>query len=435
MLVSPDVDSRFRLTEGRADELASKFGTPLYVLDETHFRNRIQRYKDAAETAYSKTAISFASKSNSTFSVLAIAHSMGLSIDVASEGEFRAALEAGIPAADCHFHGNNKSKEELEFALSQGIGQIIIDNFHEIELLEQLQNEETKFLLRLAPGVDPKTHRKISTGAQDTKFGFSISDAAAETALLQALHIGLPVIGVHCHIGSQLKDLNAHRAAAEIMGRFAQDMLQRHHIQLEVVNLGGGLAVRYEDSDEAPDVEALCTLQAKAFLRGYGHHGVLPTLAQEPGRYLVAESGVTLYEVGSIKNIRVKGIDKTYVTVNGGLSDNPRPAMYDSRYSVNLVRKCDAAPMLVTVSGKHCETDTLFENVWLPEELRPGDYLQVLTTGAYNSVMANNYNRLLRPATVLIRETGDYFLAQRRETWKQLFEREALPDDLRRSED
>ena len=160
----------------------------------------------------------------------------------------------------------------------------------------------------------------------------------------------------------------------------------------------------------------------------------MPTLGLEPGRSLIAESGVTLYEVGGLKTIRVKGKDKTYVTVNGGLSDNPRPAMYDSRYSVNLVRATEADPALVTVSGKHCETDTLFEDVWLPDDLHSGDLLQVLTTGAYNSAMANNYNRLLRPATVLLRETGEVFMAQSRENWKQLFAREQLPDDLRRSE-
>ena len=434
MLVSPDADSRFRLTENRAAELASEFGTPLYVLDEAHFRNRVQRYLDAIQTAYPSTAVSYASKANSTFAILSIAHSLGLSIDVASEGELRAALEAGIPAKDCHFHGNNKGREELTFALSQGVGQIIIDNFHELELLEGLKNEDSKFALRLAPGVDPKTHKKISTGSQDTKFGFSISDGAAEAAVLQALHIGLPLIGIHCHIGSQLKDPNAHKAAAEIMGGFARAMYQRHRFFSEVVNLGGGLGVRYEDKDEVPAIESLCRLQAKAFFTGYGKDDRMPTLAIEPGRALIAESGVTLYEVGGLKSIRVKGHDKTYVSVNGGLSDNPRPAMYESRYSVNLVRNSEADPMLVTVSGKHCETDTLFEDVWLPEDLHSGDILQVLTTGAYNSAMANNYNRLLRPATVLLRESGEAFLAQTRENWKQLFAREQLPDDLRRSE-
>lgn len=430
MLVSPDADSRFRLTEDRATALAAEFGTPLYVLDEAHFRNRIKRYLDATSSAYPKVAISYASKANSTFALLAIAHSCGLSIDVASEGEFRAALEAGIPAKNCHFHGNNKTRRELQFALSQGIGQIIVDNFHEFDLLDDLENEETKFLLRLAPGVDPKTHKKISTGSQDTKFGFSISDGAAELAIQMAVENRLPFIGIHCHIGSQLKDHQAHRAAAEIMGTFARSMAQRHHFKCEVVNLGGGLGVRYEDNDGSPEIEDLSLAQARAFLAGFGKSSDLPVLGFEPGRSLIAESGVTLYEVGALKTIRVKNRDKTYLSVDGGLSDNPRPAMYDSKYSVNLVRHSDAELMKVTVSGKHCETDTLFEDVLLPEDVHSGDLLQVLTTGAYNSAMASNYNRLLRPATVLLREKDDPVLVQSRETWKQLFAREILPPDL-----
>ncbi len=418
-----------RLSEEQAAELIALYGTPLYVLDEKHFRERIREYRAAFEAAAPGSEISFASKANSTLAVLAIAYLEGCNIDVASEGEFRAALGAGVPAAKCHFHGNNKTLNELRFAIEMGIGQIIVDNFEEITKLEKLPRE-TQLLLRLAPGVDPITHHKISTGQADTKFGFNIADGSAEKALRRCLDAGMSVVGVHCHVGSQLLDPEAQRAGGEALAEFAARMKSKHGFETQILNVGGGLGVRYLDNHETMRVSEYCRLVVDAVNAALAGTGISPRLAQEPGRSLVAESGVTLYQVGAIKSVPIKGGERTYVIVDGGMSDNPRPAMYDSRYTVEPTRTSKAESRRVTISGKHCETDLLFPDVEVAADLKVGDTLQVLCTGAYNSSMASNYNRYPRPATVLIRESGEFAMVQARESWDAMFERERIPGDL-----
>src|SRR5579871_2905661 len=233
-------DTRFRLGEARAKELAEAYGTPLYVLDEGHFRARIKRYRAAAEAAHPNSEITFACKANSTLALLKIADSEGCEIDVASEGELRAALRAGVPASRCHLHGNNKQEGELRFAIDSGIGQIVADHFTELETLAtMLEGDKTKVVLRLAPGVDPVTHAKISTGQADTKFGFNIADGSAEAATVRCLELGLPLIGFHCHVGSQLLDPEAQRAGGEHLAAFAGRMLKEHGFKTEHLNVGG----------------------------------------------------------------------------------------------------------------------------------------------------------------------------------------------------
>jgi diaminopimelate decarboxylase len=434
MTVAPLQDNRFRVTEALARELAETYGTPLYVIDEGHFRERIRAYRDAFKAAAPKSEITFASKANSTVALLAIAYQEGCAIDVASEGEFRAALAAGVPAARCHVHGNNKTRGEIEFALRQGAGQIVVDNFNEIETIAEMSNfiGETELVLRLAPGVDPITHRHISTGQADTKFGFNIGDGSAEEATVRCLELHLPLVGFHCHIGSQLLDPEAHRVAGVVMAEFAARMKADQGMETTYLNLGGGLGVRYTSADQPMSLEEFNRLIVQAILTGFGDSGLNPTLAQEPGRALVAESGTTLYRVGVVKQVPAKDRDtRTYVCVDGGLSDNPRPAMYGSRYTVERVAPAQSTQCeLVTVSGKHCESDKLFEDVELPSDVRPGDLLQVLCTGAYNSSMASNYNRYPRPATALIRPDGSHCLIQRRESWDELLARDILPEGL-----
>jgi len=445
-------DTRFRLSEAQAKELAGAYGTPLYVVDEGHFRARIKRYRAAAEAAHPNSEITFAGKANSTLALLKIADSEGCEIDVASEGELRAALRAGVPATRCHLHGNNKQEGELRFAIDSGIGQIVADHFTELETLAtMLEGDKTKVVLRLAPGVDPVTHAKVSTGQADTKFGFNIVDGSAEAATVRCLELGLPLIGFHCHVGSQLLDPEAQRAGGEHLAAFAGRMLKEHGFKTEHLNVGGGLGVKYMDEDEPMAVEEFCRLIVDTVLPPLRAVGLDPVLAQEPGRSLVAESGVTLYRVGVIKTVPTKGAEhRTYVAVDGGLSDNPRPVMYGSRYTVERVAHGAAAPdwiparpqipvmspsgdgIVVTISGKHCETDRLFEDVVLPADTREGDLLQVLCTGAYNSSMANNYNRYPRPATALILESGGHTLIQRRDTWDEMVAREVVPPGLGR---
>jgi diaminopimelate decarboxylase len=429
MVEAPNKDSRVRLSEAQANELATRFGTPLYVIDEQHFRERIRRYRAAFEAASPGAEISYASKANSTLALVKIAYQEGCSIDVASEGELRAALLAGAPASACHLHGNNKQLAELQFALDQGIGQIMVDNHEEIATLARL-GAKAALILRLAPGVDPHTHAKISTGQADTKFGFNIGDGAAEKAVKACLDAGLHLTGFHCHVGSQLLDPGAQRSGGEALGGFAVEMKQKYGFEAKLLNVGGGLGVRYTATDDPMPVEDYCRLVCEAVRESLAGSGLNPKLAQEPGRSLVCESGVTLYRVGVLKEVPTKEGRRTYVSVDGGLSDNPRPVMYESKYTVERVGR-HSTDKPVTISGKHCETDKLFPDMMMPADLKPGDLIQVLCTGAYNSAMASNYNRYPRPATALIRSDGRLELVQTRETWEQMFERESIPSDLK----
>lgn len=445
-------ETRFRLDEEVARSLARRFGTPLYVIDEAHFRSRIRRYQAALEAVHPESELVYACKANSTLAVLAIAGSEMCSFDVASEGELRAALAAGAPPERCLFHGNNKSVEELRYAMKVGVGRIVIDNFPEIDRIFELTQgrpeilgEEPErlhcpeLLIRLAPAVDPITHERISTGQADTKFGFNIGNGAAARAVSIVQGLGLPLVGFHCHVGSQLLDPGAQCAGGEAVARFALDVLYSRGFWTQQINVGGGLGVRYEASDHPMEIEEYCRAVSEAISPILGEADLTPRIAHEPGRALIAESGVTLYKVGVVKTVPspMRG-QRTYVVVDGGLSDNPRPALYDARYTVEHIPGDEAekgmreAPQrATTVSGKHCETDTLFENIMLPAEVREGDLLQVLCTGAYNSSMASNYNRFPRPATVLLRENGEAQLVQRRDDWEEMFAREVVPGDLR----
>lgn len=436
MTSAPTRDTRYRLSEPLAKKLAEEFGTPLYVVDEETFRNRIREYGQAFRDAYPDSEITYASKANSTVALLAIAAAEGCMIDAASEGELRAALAAGVPASRCHLHGNNKGRSELEFAIQSGIGQIIVDNFGEIETIAELsaaENARPELVLRLAPGVDPVTHEKMSTGQADTKFGFNIADGSAERATVRCLALGLNLVGFHCHVGSQLLDPEAQHSGGELIARFASDMKRRHGFAASYVNVGGGLGVHYADGDRPTAIADYCRLIVEGVVAGLDGSGLAPRLAQEPGRSLIAEAGVTLYRVGVVKTVP-SGEEqlRTYVGVDGGLSDNPRPALYGSRYTVERVSPPNSKPtQRVTVSGRHCETDKLFADVLLPVDVEAGDLLQVLCTGAYNASMASNYNRFPRPAAVLIRPGGALSLIQRRESWDEMLAREIVPEDLR----
>lgn len=432
------IDSRFRLTPTQAEELASTYGTPLYVIDENHFRERIRAYLTAFRSVAPKSELTYASKANSTLALLAIAASEGCAIDVASEGELRAALAAGVPANRTHLHGNNKTEEEIRFALDHGVSHIVVDHFGEIEMIHRLLQDavatdtyrETKLVLRLAPGVDPVTHAKISTGQADTKFGFNIADGSAEKATARCLELNLPLIGFHCHVGSQLLDPEAQCSGGELIARFAVEMKKKFNFKATYLNVGGGLGVVYTANDSPMPMSDYCRLIVESIESALEGSDLDPVIAQEPGRSLIAESGVTLYRVGVIKTVPAKERGtRTYVCVDGGLSDNPRPALYNSKYTVEPLKQGEET-QTVTVSGKHCETDKLFEDIVLPTGLVAGDLLQVLSTGAYNSSMASNYNRYPRPATALIRLDGSHTLIQRRDSWDEMLAREIVPSDL-----
>lgn len=421
-------DDRFVLTDAQAQELAATYGTPLYVIDEANFRARLQRYRAAFQAVWPEISLSYASKANSILAILKIAYEERYDIDVASEGEFRAALLAGVPAADCHLHGNAKSFEEIKFGLDEGIEQIIVDNFAELEALGVFMSEahraRTSLLLRLAPGVDPKTHQAISTGQADTKFGFNIGDGSAMRAVKRCLDLGLPLKGYHCHVGSQLLDPDAQRAGGAQIARFAVAVHEELGYAPKYLNLGGGLGVEYVRDHHPMPIEDYCRLVVDAVRSELGDLRLV--LTQEPGRSVIAEAGVTLYQVCVRKTVPAPSGPKTYLAVDGGLSDNPRSVMYDAQYEVRPIA-VTGEPQLFTISGKHCETDRLFDQVSLPGDIKEGDLVQVLCTGAYNASMASNYNRFLRPACVLLRANGAAEVIQKRETWDQLFSREETP--------
>jgi diaminopimelate decarboxylase len=421
------VESRLVLSDDQVRDLAADFGTPLYVIDEKHLRERVRRYRSAFSAAYEKTELTYASKANSTLAVLAIVAAEGCLIDAASEGELRAALAAGVPASRVHLHGNAKTRGEIEAAIELGVSQIVVDNFEEIGLIASIGGRCPDLMLRLAPGVNPKTNAKISTGQADTKFGFNIADGSAEAALAKCLSLGLPVVGFHCHVGSQLLDPEAQIGGGEALARFANEMKSKQGFETRVLNVGGGMGIRYTDDTPEVDPVIYCRDLVDAIVPYLD--GLSPVLVQEPGRWIIGESCVTVYEINNVKTVPAR----TYVSVDGGLSDNPRPALYGSPYPVRWVAsdgRAGEGSMTVRISGKHCETDMLFDEKLLPANTRAGDFLQVLCTGAYNSSMASNYNRYSRPATVLVREDGSFAQVQRRETWEEMFARELLPEGL-----
>ncbi len=415
-----------------AVELAQRFGTPLYVLDEMCLRETCRRYRAAFESRYPQVHISFSSKVFTTMAICRIVADEGLGVDVSSGGELYTALEAGISPESMVMHGNNKSRREMEMAVSHGVGRVGIDCVEEIDALQAVAESFDRVvdvLLRVAPGVTADTHTHIQTGKVDTKFGLPLVDGAAVEAVRRALNApNLRLRGINCHIGSQILDTAPFVEAAEMMVGFAARLRDELGYTIEDLDLGGGLGVRYLPSDQPPSCDDYADAITRAVKAACARHGLpLPRLLQEPGRSLVGEAAVTLYTIGVIKDI--PGI-RTYIAVDGGLSDNPRPALYGARYSAIVANRADRPlTRTVTVSGKHCETDTLISDLQVPE-VEVGDTLAVQTTGAYNYSMASNYNRFPRPAVVTAMEGRADVIVQR-ETLEDLIAQDRVPERLR----
>jgi diaminopimelate decarboxylase len=339
-----------------------------------------------------------------------------------------------VPPEQIFMHGSNKSREEMEMAVTHGVGRVGIDNLQEIAALQEVAQERgaaLEVLMRVSPGVTANTHSHIQTGKVDTKFGLALAGGAAMEAVAAARRApNLRLRGINCHIGSQILELEPFRQAAEMMVDFAVEVRDAHGIVLEDLDLGGGLGVRYRESDQPPTLDEYAAavtgaVKERCRLRSFP----LPRLIQEPGRKLVGEAGTTLYTIGVVKEIA--GV-RTYVSVDGGLSDNPRPALYDAKYDAIVANKADQPrTTTVTISGKHCETDTLIEDIEVPEPA-VGDLIAVQTTGAYNYSMASNYNRLPRPAVVLVRD-GEAEVIVERETLDDLLRQDRMPPRLERS--
>ncbi len=411
--------------------LARKFGTPLYVFDEVTLRAQARAFTEAFGARYPETAVRYAAKSYLNGPLARLLAEEGLGLDIVSGGELAVALANGFPPDRIDFHGNNKTPQELDEALAAGIGRIVIDNLDEIDLIESKaarRRMRQAAILRLGPNVDPHTHGHTTTGLLDSKFGLPIATGQAEEGLRRALaatHIELR--GVHAHLGSPIFDTAPFGAAIEVIAAFVDDMRAKHGFTCHDFSPGGGFAVQYVRDEPAPPPEAYAKVIAAALRRSFGRRSLpLPRLTIEPGRSITARAGVALYTIGTRKEI--PGI-RTYVSVDGGMADNIRPAIYGSRYEALVAgRPLAAAGQTVTIAGKYCESgDLLIRDIALPE-LRAGDLLAVPASGAYCLAMASNYNMALGPAVVMVRD-GRARLIRRRETYDDLMRRDAFGDE------
>jgi diaminopimelate decarboxylase len=422
------VNERGHLAIGGCDtvDLAREFGTPLYVFDEQLLRDQARAFVGSFTRRNPDTMVAYASKAYTGLAVLKIMQEEGLGLDVVSGGELAIALAAGFPPERIHLHGNNKTPLELGEAVAAGVGRVVVDNFYEIELLDRIAGDaghNQSVLLRLAPGIDPHTHAKISTGQIDTKFGFTIQNGDAAEAVSRTLAAkNLTLLGYHCHIGSQIFEIESYEQVADVMLGFAAEQRDRTGFIPTEFSPGGGFAVQYLADAPPPEPDAYAALVVNAVSTARERYGLPPLrLFVEPGRSMVARAGVALYTVGSIKDI--PGV-RRYVSIDGGMADNIRPAMYDARYEAIIAnRPQDTPEETVTIAGKYCESgDILIRDIELPD-LRSGDILAVPASGAYAPAMASNYNGALRPAVVFVRD-GAARLVRRRETYEDLLRTE-----------
>jgi diaminopimelate decarboxylase len=396
------LNERGRLEIGGCDviELAEEFGTPAYVYAEDDIRTRAREFTDAFRRRTDRFEVIYASKAFPCTAVYRLLAEEGLSCDVASGGELFLALRGGFDPGRIYFHGNNKSVAELEFALEKGVGTIVIDSFDELERLEQMAPGQ-RVMLRVTPGIRPDTHAYISTGQEDSKFGFGVDEVQRAIDRIGRLEL----VGLHAHIGSQVFQLDPYEKLAEVLTGIADYPL---------LNLGGGLGIAYTADQEPPSIDSY----VESLLRG-APEGV--TVLCEPGRSLVGNAGVTIYRVGTVKNIPNV---RTYVAVDGGMSDNLRPMLYGARYEAEIADRFGGSH-LCTVAGKHCESgDILVQDVLL-DDPRPGDVLVTPATGGYGHAMANNYNMIPRPPVVFCRD-GDARLVVRRDSYDDLAARDVV---------
>ncbi|WP_027587103.1 diaminopimelate decarboxylase [Acidipropionibacterium thoenii] len=404
--------------------LVGQVGTPAYIIDEVDFRSRARAFRDA----FAGWDVYYASKAFITRTVAGWVHQEGLFLEVCTEGELRTALEGGFQAARIGMHGNNKSRRELELALRAGVGRIIVDSLDEIDRIEELCQRlevRARVMVRVTPGVEAHTHEYIATAHEDQKFGFSIANGAAMVAMVRCQSSPLiELLGIHSHIGSQIFDTGGFEVAARRTMKLRWQFRQATGVLLPELDLGGGFGVAYTSQDTpstpqdlAADLRDIVESEAAA------HQMPVPHVCLEPGRAIVGPAGMAVYEVGTVKPVDLDGgAQRVYVSVDGGMSDNIRPALYAAEYSAVLANRSSAEPgTLCRVVGKHCEGgDILVRDVYLPADIHPGDLIAVPTSGAYSRSMASNYNHVPRPPVISVRQAE----------WTTLLRRETLDDLL-----
>lgn len=418
------VNEHGHLTIGGVDvsELTSQYGTPVIIYDTELFKNRARAFKETFKKKDIKAQVAYASKAFSSLAIYQLAEQQGLSLDVVSGGELYTAVAAGFPRERIHFHGNNKSREEIIYAFDEKIGCIVVDNFLEIDMIKEISEQRKQamnILIRVTPGVEAHTHDYITTGQEDSKFGFDLKNGQTDRAFLASYdHPYIHFLGMHCHIGSQIFETDAFRFAAEVLMERMVKWRKEYEFICPVLNLGGGFGIRYTEED-TPLEPAVYVEEMADVVKEIAENNSypVPEIWIEPGRSLVGDAGTTIYSTGSMKE--VPGV-RTYVAVDGGMSDNIRPALYDADYSSALANRMnDAHDQPFTVAGKCCESgDKLIEQALLPK-METGDLLAVFCTGAYTYSMASNYNRLPRPAVVFV-EQGQHQLVVKRETYEDI---------------
>ena len=426
-----DVNEKGHLTIGGADtvELAKEYGTPTYVLDENVIRHNCRTYRQAAIEHFGADALPlYASKALCFTGIYKIAAEEGMGVDCVSGGELYTARAAGFPAERIYFHGNNKTDRDIADAMDMGVGTFVVDNREELSAISAEATRRgitQRILLRITPGIDPHTHRAVVTGNVDSKFGSAIVTGQAMAIVKEAIATaGVDLAGIHCHIGSQIFDIEPFADAADIMTRFIATIKRECNFEIREMNLGGGLGVRYTEYDRTIDYADAIGKIADVVKKCCRENGIaMPRVILEPGRSLVAAAGLTLYTVGSVKEIPEF---RNYVSVDGGMPDNPRYALYGSQYTALIANRAgEARDYRATLAGRCCESgDLLGENMEIQRPER-GDILAVLVTGAYNHSMASNYNRLPRPPIVMVKN-GMSRIVVRRESYEDLIRNDVL---------
>ena len=431
--ITTEVNEAGHISVGGCDlkELAEKYGTPLYVIDEDTLRGICRDYKQAFKD-YPNIKMMYASKALCTSAITRILDEEGFGFDTVSAGEIYTVYKSGVDMSKVLFNGNNKTRREIELALSVKIGRFSVDNFYEAELLNKIAEEKgvkVDILLRLTPGIECHTHEYIQTGQIDSKFGFDLNQVDNIITLIINEYKNINIKGVHAHIGSQIFELKSFEDEVEILIKEIARINKKFGLSLDEMNIGGGLGVKYTEKDCPPDVKALAEAVTNAMHR---HSVKIPAIYLEPGRSIISTSGVTLYTVGSSKEVNIDGKIKRYVAVDGGMADNPRPSMYQAEYTADVVNKPNFQKNeKVTIAGRYCESgDILINEIALPN-LEPGDIICVYNTGAYNYSMASNYNRVEKPAMVLVKSSQSDIIVNR-ESLDDLIIRDNIPDRLRK---
>ncbi|NHN28777.1 diaminopimelate decarboxylase [Paenibacillus agricola] len=414
-------------------ELVQRYGTPLYVMDEQLIRQRCREYVGAFRESGLKFQVAYASKAFCVMAMCRIVEEEGMSLDVVSDGELYTALQAGFPPSRIHFHGNNKTPYEIGMAIDAGIGCFVVDNLVELHMLSAIASEKrqkVRILFRITPGVEAHTHEYISTGQTDSKFGLDLDNGSAYLAIQAAVKLPfIELLGVHSHIGSQIFEVEGFQMAVDKVIGFAAKVRDELNFVFSVINLGGGFGIRYIEGDTPLPVGNYVKAIAESITANFSRYDYpTPEIWIEPGRSIVGDSGTTLYTVGTYKNI--PNVRK-YVAVDGGMTDNPRPALYQSRYEAMLAnRGSETNEELVSIAGKCCESgDMLIWDVMLPE-VHTGDVLAVSCTGAYNYAMASNYNRIRRPAVIFVKD-GEADVVVERESFKDITGNDRIPVRLK----